>query len=92
MMPSQIDRAILDLVVEDSYDLMEVVARLRDLLPDESEPEVQQIAQERARQLLTDGLIAVWIVETVGGEEVCLPSHEAEAALAKEGNWLMPTG
>lgn len=86
---SPIDRAILDLAVEDSYDLLEVQSRVQDLLS-VPEEDAMRITQEHVRQLFTDGLLSVWKAQELGGDEEILPPDEAVQALADDSIWVRP--
>jgi hypothetical protein len=85
-----VHRAILDLLVEDSYGLWEIVWRLQDLFPERSTAEVTSAAREGVQELLDAGLISVWRLQEVGGEELPVPEGEIGSELAKESNWIGP--
>jgi hypothetical protein len=87
---SPIHRAILDLAVEDSYDLVEVQARVQDILRERAGGDVSRIVRESVRHLFSEGLLSVWKAQELGGEEELLPKSEAEEALMDDGSWIRP--
>ena len=84
-------RALLDLVVDDSYGLWEVGERLKQMHPDITVAEVIRLAQTTAMQLLQGGLVSVWSQASPGSEESPLAAEEAKAQLGERENWEWPS-
>jgi hypothetical protein len=82
------ERLVLDLVVEDSYALSEVVSRLRDAHRELGVSDVKQLARATVHGLLEAGLVGIATLETPGAGESEIASDAAHAALADDLNWL----
>lgn len=89
-MMDNVHQAILDLAVEDSYALWEIVWRLRHLFPARPETEVRCIAHQAVQELIASDLIQLLQLREPDGEELPLPAHEVEETLADERCWQAP--
>lgn len=87
-MTRRIFHAILDLAVEDSYALSEVVARIRQRHNELSEREAKQVARSAVGEMVDAGWIAITRLDNPGGIEVQLGTEEAKNALADDLNWV----
>ena len=83
-------RAILDLVVEDSYALSEIIWRLRGAHPELPPPELQRLAKKSITELLDVGLVELTQLDEKLGEETALDTQSASRAIENDLNWLEP--
>ncbi len=81
-------QAILDIAVEDSYALSEVVSVIRQTQTTISSADAKALARKTVAQMLERGLLAVTRLEVPGGKEVELGRDEAISALADDLAWL----
>jgi hypothetical protein len=85
---SDMQRLILDLAVEDSYSLPELVARALGVQPGGSKGEWRKIVQACTREMFESGLLEVTRLEEPGGSEVALDHDAAEQSLADDLEWV----
>ena len=85
---SDVERRILDLAVEDSYALSEIVSRLGDAFPKLASKEVKELTKETIRALYEKGLIEITKLEFPEGPEPAVRQNEALVALADDFNWV----
>ncbi len=88
MTDPDIRRAILDIAVEDSYALSEVVAQVHAVRPELSPSSAREITKSAVEELLDAGLIAVTQLDTPNGSERELTTSEARAAIADDLGWM----
>lgn len=84
-------RIVLELLVDDSYALSEIVSRIRDARPELSAPDARQLATEAVLELLGRGLIEALHLERPNDAEVSLDLNASLIALKDELAWLPST-
>ena len=87
-MDPSIQLDILDLVIEDSFALSELVARVRQAHPSLSRRDATERAKETLIAMLRSDLIRVTRLEAPGDEEQALDYSAAMTAFDDELNWL----
>jgi hypothetical protein len=85
---SVFERRILDLAVEDSYALAEIVLRVRDAYPDHPHRDVKEETRATIHALFRKGLIEVTKLEKPEGPEPALKGAAALVALDDDFNWI----
>lgn len=88
MTPPAIKRAILDLAVEDSYALPEVLARVSGLLPETRQSTARAVARAAVLDMVGSGLLTVVRQAHPGGPEIVLKSQESVRCLADDLEWV----
>lgn len=88
MNESSVKRIILDIAVEDSYALSEIVSRVRHARSGLSAKQAKEVARKTVDELLDAGLIAVIRLESPEGLESSLDPEAAKQALADDLTWL----
>ncbi len=88
MTTTSLRQVILDLTVEDSYSLPELVARALGQKPDQPEGTVRRAVQACVLEMFGQGLLAVVRQTTPGGDERALADDAAERALADDHEWI----
>jgi hypothetical protein len=89
-MTTKISRIVLDLVVDDSYALSEIVSRIRQGCAGLSQREAKQLARTTITRMLDAGWIAITRLDRPGAPEVELDPPDAKSALADDLNWVEP--
>jgi hypothetical protein len=87
---TEIHGMILDLLVEDSYGLWEIVGRFNDLFPESSESEVAELARTAVEDLVDAGLVSVWFQPELSGAEELVPPARISEELRDPINWACP--
>jgi hypothetical protein len=88
MSETNLQRIILDLAVEDSYALSEVVSRVRQSNASLSLTTARELARRTVQEMLHAGLIVVTRLESPNGPEATLDHDTASQALADDLTWL----
>ena len=88
MNESSVERIILDLVVEDSYALSEIVSRVRHSRSGLSTKHAKELARKTLEEMLDAGLISATRLESPEGLESSLDHEAAKEALADDLTWL----
>lgn len=83
-----LERIILDLAVEDSYGLPELIARVEGVQPDLSKAEVRQLVRVCVRNMVESGLLLVTRLTVPGGDEPELDHASALEALSDDLEWI----
>jgi hypothetical protein len=86
-----IRRTVLELLVDDSFALSEIVARIQQERPQLSAPEARRIARETVIEMLRLGLVEALHLERPRDAEITLDRHAALIALTDELAWLAST-
>jgi hypothetical protein len=87
MIEARVRHTILDLAVEDSYALSEIVSRVQQDCNEISEGYARDLARRCVELMLDEGLIEVTRLETPSGPESVVDSREARIALADDLAW-----
>lgn len=87
-MNDDLERTILDLAVEDSYSLPEVISRVRNTRSGLSARAAKEITRRTLEQMLDKGLITVTRLEKPEGDEQDLDYQKAKVALADDLSWV----
>lgn len=82
--------SILDMAVDDFIGLWEILWRTRSLVPEGREEEVRLTATDQTRDLLEQGLVALFRGTRFAGDEVPLSRDEALAVLSDADQWEPP--
>ena len=90
MNPQQSRAVVMNLVTDDYYGLWEIVWRLKELCPIDSETELRENAEKVVKQLVKDGQIAVFWRETATSEPIRIVEDAIEI-LSRSENWREPT-
>jgi hypothetical protein len=88
MNESSVERIVLDLAVEDSYALSEIVSRVRQARPGLSAKQTKELARKTVEEMLDAGLITATRLESPEGPESSLDREAAKEALADDLTWL----
>jgi len=91
MILTELHRAILDLAVDDSFSLIEVTWRVRQLMPTLPRGEVRELARIAIGQLLHAGLVRLTKKQSVESPEEDLGINEALVSLEDDLAWADPT-
>ena len=85
---SPANRAILELTIDDSYALSEVVARLRSLQPRLAPNEARELARSSVLELVERGFVTITRLHEPGAEESEMSAQDARLALQDDLCWL----
>jgi len=83
-----IEQIVLELVVEDSYALSELVSRIRQEHAELSEREARRLARDSVKEMLSDGLVEITRLETPGGPESVVDHNAARLELDDDLSWM----
>lgn len=83
-----LQRAILDLVVEDSFALTEVVSRVRRQGPGPSDRDATSMVKAAVRELLESGMVRLTEMESPQSGERDLDDRAAHVALDDDLAWV----
>ena len=91
MSASSIRQVILDLAVDDSFALSEIVSRVRQEQAELSASEAKQLARKNVEEMLELGLVEVTRLENPSDAELPLDRDAAKIALMDDLSWLPST-
>ena len=83
-----IEQIVLDLVVEDSFALSELVSRIRQEHAGLSEREARLLARDSVKAMLSDGLVQITRLETPSGPELPVDLTAARLELDADLSWM----
>lgn len=81
---------LLGYLVDDSFDLFEVVSLVGSEMRDTSAANHVSAAKDVVRSLLAEQLASAWILPSIGASEVPLPLNRVPGMFASDADWVVP--
>lgn len=85
-----IQQKLLENLVDDSFDLFEIVSIVGSEMRGQGAAEQIASAKAVVRELLDDQLVNAWILPSIGAEEVPLPLERLADMFASDADWKLP--